>query len=366
MKLYLVGGAVRDKILGRESADQDFVLIRGTENDLLDLVPGAVRVGKGIPVFVRGQAQYTCSAFSDIEADLASRDLTINALAQDEHGQVVAHPAALDDLRAKVLRPVAVENFLADPLRAVRAARFSAQFPDFTVSPELLAAMHCVDADVLAQVAAERVGHEVLKACAAPGPGHFLRTLSQGKCLAPWFAEWAEAAHIPAGPPAFHTESVLEHTATVMDRCAGSALRVWMAWCHDIGKTATPAELLPRHLGHEGRGLDLARAFASRLRLPNAYIRTGSLAAAWHMAGAMYPQLRASTRVRLLLEADKAGVMDELFTLIHADGGVDHVDLAREELRLIKAVRLPEKHRNLGPKSAAILLTMRCEALSRP
>ncbi|GAB1410366.1 tRNA nucleotidyltransferase [Desulfovibrionales bacterium] len=365
MKLYRVGGAVRDKFLGRDSADQDFVLIGGTEDDLQRLVPGLTRVGRGIPVFVHGQAQYTCSAFASIEADLASRDLTLNALAQDEHGQVLAYPGALDDLRAKVLRPVAVENFLHDPLRVVRAARFSAQFPDFTVSPELVAAMRCVDADRLAQVAAERVGQEVVKACAALRPGNFLRLLSQTDCLAPWLAEWTEAANIPAGPPAFHASSVLEHTAAVMDHSAGSALQVWMAWCHDIGKTTTPEEILPRHLGHEVRGQDMAVAFGTRLRLPKTYLRAGRLAAAWHMSGAMYPSLRPSTRVRLLLDVDKAGIMDEFFGLVRADGDEDHGTLAHKELGLIKAARLPAQHRNQGEKSAAVLLSLRCAALSQ-
>lgn len=364
MKLYLVGGAVRDRIRGLKPVDLDYVAVGGSEDELLRRVPGLTRVGRGIPVFVRGNEQYTVSEYSSIEDDLASRDLTVNALAEAEDGRLFAHPCALADLRDRVLRPVALANFLTDPLRAVRAARFAAAFPDFTVHAELLAAMRAVPAEALGAVAAERVGQEVLKACAAPAPGNFLRVLRDGNALAPWLGEFLGADAIPAGPPEFHAESVLEHTAGVMDRCAGEPLRVWMALCHDLGKTVTAPELLPHHFGHEDAGRELADGLALRLRLPSRVRTAGRLAARWHMAAGRYPELKASTRVRLLLELDKAGVLKPFFGLVAADGGVDACSRAEAELGLIKAVRLPEKHRDLGPKSAEILLQLRCEALN--
>lgn len=220
---------------------------------------------------------------------------------------------ALADLRDKILRPVAPANFLADPLRVIRAARFAAAFPDFTVHEQLLEAMRGVAPDALGRVAAERVGQEVLKACAAPAPGNFLRVLQAGDRLAPWLAEFTDAHCIPAGPPEFHDASVLEHTARVMDRCAGDALGVWMALCHDLGKTVTPAERLPRHHGHEAVGPDMAQSLALRLRLPNRHGAAGRLAARWHMAAGRYADLKPSTRVRLLLELDKAGIMKNFF-----------------------------------------------------
>lgn len=363
MKLYLVGGAVRDRIRGLEPTDLDYVAVGGGEEELVRRVRGLTRVGRGIPVFVRGNAQYTVSEFSNIEDDLASRDLTVNALAEDADGRLFAHPDALADLRDKVLRPVADANFLADPLRAVRAARFAAAFPDFTVHADLLAAMRAVPPEALGGVAAERVGQEVLKACASPAPGNFLRVLRDGESLAPWLAEFDGADDIPAGPPEFHDLGVLEHTAHVMDRCAGDPLRVWMALCHDLGKTVTTPEALPHHFGHEEKGQDLSESLALRLRLPGRYLRAGRLAARWHMAAGRYTELRASTRVRMLLELDKAGISEQFFALVVADGGSDETARARRELEAIKAVRLPEKHRDLGPRSAGILLQLRCEAL---
>jgi len=364
MRLYLVGGAVRDRLRGIEPVDLDYVAVGGDEKALRRRVPGLTRVGRGIPVFVRGAAQYTLSEFRTIEDDLGSRDLTVNALAENEDGALTAHPLALADLRDRILRPVAAANFLADPLRVIRAARFSAVFPDFTVHPDLLAAMRAVPRDALGGVAPERVGQEALKACAASSPGNFLRTLLAGNAMSPWLSEFEGAEAIPAGPPEFHDASVLEHTARIMDACAGEPQRVWMALCHDLGKTSTPAEILPRHFGHEERGLEQAETLSLRLRLPNRYRAAGRLAARWHMAAGRYDGLKPSTRVRMLLELDKAAVLDGFFKLVAADGGGDNLETAQGELTLIKAVRLPEKHRDQGPRSADILLQMRCEALA--
>ena len=369
MRIYLVGGAVRDRVRGLEPADLDYVAVGAppdtAEAELRRRVPGLTRVGRGIPVFVRGQAQYTISPFERIEGDLASRDLTINALAQDEAGCVIGHPLALADLRDKVLRPVAVANFLADPLRAVRAARFAAALPDFAVHGELLAAMRAVSPLALGAVAAERVGQETLKACAGARPGNFPRVLRDGGCLEPWFTELAGADAIPAGPPAYHDASVLEHTARVMDGCAGETVAAWMALCHDLGKTTTPTTELPHHFGHEERGEILAETLARRLRLPSRYLSAGRLAARWHMAGGCYTALRPATRIRMLLALDKARLLAPFFLLVAADGGGEHLDRAQRELTVIKTVVLPEKHRDQGPKSADILLHLRCEALAR-
>ena len=364
MKLYLVGGAVRDRIRGLEPTDLDYVAVGGGEEELVRRVRGLTRVGRGIPVFVRGNAQYTVSEFPSIEEDLASRDLTVNALAEDADGRLFAHPYALSDLRDRVLRPVALANFLVDPLRAVRAARFAAAFPDFTVHPDLLAAMRAVSPEALGGVAAERVGQEVLKACAGPAPGNFLRVLRDGESLSPWLAEFSGADAIPAGPPAFHDSEVLEHTARVMDRCAGEVMRVWMALCHDVGKTVTPSETLPHHFGHEDAGQGLSEALALRLRLPGRFRAAGRLAARWHMAAGRYDGLKASTRVRMLLELDKAGVTEAFFGLVEADNGGRWLDEALRELEVVKGVRLPPQHRDKGPRSAEILLQLRCEALA--
>lgn len=365
MEIYLVGGAVRDRMRGISPTDLDYVVIGGDEAALRLRVPGLIQVGRGIPVFLNGDEQYTISEYPNIEADLRSRDLTINAMAMDERGKLTAHPLALSDLHEKILRPVAADNFLADPLRAIRAARFAAVFPDFAVHSDLLSVMRAVPPHALGAVAAERVGQEILKACSAARPGNFLRMLSRGQCLMPWFPELAEADELPAGPPAWHDASILEHTARVMDRCAGDATAAWMALCHDLGKTATPRAELPHHYGHEQRGEDLADALALRLRLPGRLRAAGKWAARWHMAAALYTTLRNSTLIRILSGLDKAGLTKSFFRMVRADSGEDLLSQAERDLAILATVTLPEQHRNLGPKSAEILLQLRCEALAR-
>ncbi|NCC23693.1 MAG: tRNA nucleotidyltransferase, partial [Deltaproteobacteria bacterium] len=234
MKCYAVGGSVRDMLLGRPAADRDFVVFGATVEEFLAAHPGTVTVGGKNPVHLFQGDQYTLSLHPDLKSDLASRDLTINALALDEDDRIVAHSLALDDLDKKILRPVSEANFLADPVRAVRAARFSAQFPDFDLHQDTLWAMRSVAGKgLLESIAAERVGQEVLKSLATPEPGRFVRVLEQGNCLEPWLTELDGARSIPAGPRPRHDESLLEHTARVMDRLAGDPLSVWMGLCHD-------------------------------------------------------------------------------------------------------------------------------------
>ena len=127
MRIYLVGGAVRDQLRGVAPVDFDYVAVGGGERELRLKVPGLNRVGQGFAVFVRGNAQYTLSEFATIEEDLGSRDLTVNALARDEAGDVVAHPLALSDLREKILRPVALSRRPASPRR--ERPRFSSSRP---------------------------------------------------------------------------------------------------------------------------------------------------------------------------------------------------------------------------------------------
>lgn len=351
MKIYLVGGAVRDRLLGVESADLDFVVLGGSEDALLRTRPGLIRVGQGIPVFLRGNAQYTLSGYTCIEEDLASRDLTINALAEDEDGGLIAHPLAQSDLRDKILRPVAQVNFLADPLRAVRAARFAAVLPGFSVHPDLLAAMRAVSSQALGAVAAERVGHELLKACASPRPGNFLRILRDGECLAPWFVEFF--CGVDDSPGSVSTS--LERAVTVMDGSAGDPLSVWMALCQALDTAGGE---------QESQGETHAETLARRLRLPNRYLTAGRLAARWGRAGRRYRDLGNPDKVRLLLSLDTAGIMDPFFRVMAECGGGDQLDLARRDLDCIRAVRLPEEFRNLGPTSAEILLRLRSDALS--
>lgn len=384
MRVYLIGGAVRDQLMGRTPQDLDYVVFDASEAEVMERFSISAKVGKRIPAYVTRGAEYTISQAPDIHAELQRRDLTINALARDEDGRIIAAPGGLEDLENNILRPVSDENFFQDPLRVHRAARFWARLPDHTPSEELLSLMQRVSAaGALSLPAAERVGQETLKACASARPGNFLRLLARTGALAPWFAELAEASRIPAGPPQFHEHDVLEHTAQVMDRAAPAAaafeteqaLLGWMALCHDLGKTRTAPELWPKHHGHDTMGESLALALGSRLKLPNRYIRAGCIAARRHMLAAQYATLRPGTRVKLLLELKSRPMLTALAALVWMDQGAKGeppgaVDTGaartmRRDLKTILSVKLPKEKQNLGKASGVALRDLQCMALSR-
>lgn len=367
MRVLLVGGAVRNTLLGLPVRDRDYLVLDATVEQFLAAHPTAKPVGKTFPVFILDHQEYSFPRAATLEEDLTLRDFTMNALAMDDSGRLFCHPQALEDIQARVIRPASAHSLPDDPLRAIRAARFAAQMPGFSAHPELIDAMRAVaDSDGLAAPYAERVGQEVQKAIAGERPGEFLRVLDRGECLAPWLAELAGASAIPAGPPKYHDASVLEHTARVMDRLAGDPLSVWMALCHDLGKATTPADVLPRHLGHDQRGEALAQTLGERLRLPTRLIRAGADAARWHMVAGNYPDLRESTRVDLLTRLKSRGVLREMFRLEQADKARDHSALAQADLAAILAVKLPPEDCGLGQLSAEKLRNLRIQALLHP
>jgi len=364
MRILLVGGAVRNLLLGRPVRDRDYLVLDATVEDFLRAHPGAKPVGKTFPVFILDGSEYSFPRGEGLEEDLARRDFTVNALALAEDGGLFCHPLALEDLNARVLRPASAQSLADDPLRAYRAARFLAELPGFTAHPELLAAMRRTAASgALTQPFAERVGQEVQKACAAARPGKFLRLLDQGGCLAPWFAELANASDIPAGPKQYHDASVLEHTARVMDKLAGDLMAVWMGLCHDLGKALTPAAELPRHIGHEERGEAVAKALGERLRLPTRLVNAGADAARWHMLAGRYPELKNSTRVDLLFRLKSRGVLREMFRLAQADKDRDHLREAQADLAAALTASLPPDARDQGEASGELLRSLRIQAL---
>ena len=392
MLICLVGGAVRDMLLGREVRDRDFLVLGATPGQFLRRFPHAFEVGKAFPVYLvdgeefafpRGDAcPSCCCAFggndllNELSADLAARDFTVNALALPlpdfpalpspaaAWDMVTGLPTALDDLRERVLRPAGANSLTIDPLRVFRAARFAATLPGFTVHDELKDAMRETAArGLLDGLAAERVATELRKALNGPAPGNFIRLLGETGCLSPWFRELEGADAIPGGPPEFHDSSVLEHTARVMDKLAGQELPCWMALCHDLGKTVTPPDNYPHHYDHDVLGAPLALTLGRRLSLPTRHIRAGAAGAGEHMTATHYPTLRPGTRVDLLTRLHANQLTDELFEMVNADANHDHRAAARADLDTILAVRLPEEWRDKGEESGNRLRELRCMAL---
>lgn len=373
MDIHLVGGAVRDLLLGRPVTDSDYVVMDATPEEFVRRHPAARQVGKSFPVFLLDGCQYAWPRGKTLDDDLTSRDLTINALALGVSpavaGRLTAHPLALSDLLHRILRPCSGSSLTDDPARVYRAARFAALLPDFVPHPDLLAGMRALaGSGALRDIFPERVGTEIQKALAAPRPGRFLELLDSTRCLDPWFAEIAPASAVPGGPPAHHDTSVLGHTVEVMDRLAGNPLGVWMALCHDLGKTATPKDQWPRHIGHEARGGEMAMAMGNRLRLSQRLVRAGALAAVWHMKAGRYLEMRPGSRVDLLDRLWREGLFEEMFTLAAADHPVpnsDRLAAARRDLAALLNVRLPPSQRDMGAESGRKLRLLRCQALAR-
>lgn len=346
MKTYLVGGAVRDLLLGGMPREHD-VAFEGDAACFVRQNPGARKVGRDIDVYLLDGVEHM-PLRGTLDEDLAARDFTINAMALTETGMLHAHPQALADLAARVLRPASPTALADSPVRVFRAARFAARFPEFSVHPETLAHMREVAASgALDSLPAEQVCRETLKALGTHCPGRYLKVLHAGGCLLPWFAELAGADRVPAGPARYHTGSVLDHVARVMDMAAALAapgaangpdlntwdspempgmhpprpeLVTWMALCHDLGKVTTDADVLPRHYGHEDRGAPLARALGARLAMPMRFIEAGDMAARLHMRLARYAELRPGTRVDLLLAMHLRGLLPAMRLLVLADG----------------------------------------------
>lgn len=364
MELYLVGGAVRDLLLGRAPVELDFAFA-GDMAGFLAAHPDARPVGKSVRVCLWRGHECMPLRGDSLEADMLARDLTVNAMALDSRGVLHVHPQSLADMRSRCLRPASATALADDPARVFRLARFAACWPDWQVAEEAYAQMRALLPAALAAIPAERVGRELRKALAAPAPARFLETLAAGKALSPWFAELETAGDIPAGPARWHKSSVLGHTARIMNLTAGDALAVWMALCHDLGKTVTAPALLPHHYGHERRGVALASALAQRLRLPALFRKAGALAAAEHMKAGMLPSLRPGTRRDLLWHVHQSGLHASFWRLVDADSGSRVSVEARRQLDALLAVRLPPDWQDKGELSSCKLRELHCRALVR-
>ena len=362
MKTYLVGGAVRDILMGQAPVELDYA-VAGDDAAFLAAHPDAARVGKSVRVCLWHGCEFMPLRGGSLPADLAARDLSINALALDADGHLHAHARALDDLEHSLLRPASPDAFHKDPLRLFRLARFACRHPDWQLHPDCLRLAAEIPESALAAIPAERVGRELLKALALPCPGRFLEVLEQLHLWRPWFTELEAIARIPAGPVRWHSGSVLQHTARVMNAVAGNSLAVWMALCHDLGKLLTPEEELPHHYGHEQRGLALVRLLAKRLHLPVRQEKAGLLACELHMKAGLYDRLRPGTRRDVLWTVATRGLIKEFWSVVDADSKQDISSRALADTALLHTIGLPPQWQNKGTESARKLRELHCQAL---
>jgi len=325
MKTYIVGGAVRDRLLGRPVADRDHVVVGATPDDMVAL--GFQPVGKDFPVFLhpdsheeyalarterksgRGYRGFTVYASPEVtlEDDLRRRDLTINAMAEDEQGALIDPFGGRRDLEARVFRHVS-EAFGEDPVRILRVARFAARFAGFTVAPETLVLMRrMVDDGEVDALVAERVWQELARGLMEPVPSRMVEVLRACGALARLLPELDRLFGVPQ-PPEHHPEiDTGVHVMRVIDWAAqqGYSLPVrFAALVHDLGKGATPREDWPRHVGHEAKGVELVRGLCERLRVPNDCRELGVAVAREHGLVHRARELRPGTLVQLLERVD--------------------------------------------------------------
>ncbi|MDE1950409.1 MAG: multifunctional CCA addition/repair protein [Burkholderiales bacterium] len=289
-RLYVVGGAVRDALLGRAASDRDWVAVGATPEEMV--AAGYRPVGKDFPVFIdprngeevalarterkSAPGYHGFSFHADpavtLEQDLARRDLTINAIAQAEDGRLIDPYGGRRDLEQQVLRHVS-PAFVEDPVRLLRLARFAARLPHFSIAAEtqaLLAAL--VESGEVDALVPERVWQELSRGLMEGKPSRMFEVLRGCGALARLLPEVDRLWGVPQ-PPEHHPEvDTGAHLLLVLDQAAalGAPLTVrWACLMHDLGKGTTPPEQWPRHIGHEARSAALARAVAQRLRVPN-------------------------------------------------------------------------------------------------
>lgn len=338
-RFYVVGGAVRDALLGRPQSDRDWVVVGSTPEALL--AAGYKPVGKDFPVFLDprtgeevalarterksapGYHGFTFHADPSVtlEDDLRRRDLTINAIAQAEDGTLVDPFGGRQDLQARVLRHVS-GAFAEDPVRLLRLARFAARFTDFTVAPETMALCRRLVAEgEVDALVPERVWQELSRGLMESAPARMFELLREAGALARLLPELDRLWGVPQ-PPQHHPEvDTGVHVMLVLAQCAAAQAPLPVRWAclvHDLGKGTTPPEEWPRHIGHEGRSAKLARAVAERLRVPNDCRELADGVAREHTHVHASGSLGAAAVVRLLERCDAFRRPDRFDQLLQA------------------------------------------------
>ncbi len=327
MQIYLVGGAVRDQLLGIAVKDRDWVVVGATPQELI--AAGYRQVGADFPVFLHpvtheeyalarterktghGYLGFSCHSSPEVtlEDDLVRRDLTINAMAMDAQGQLIDPYGGQTDLNLRLLRHVS-HAFAEDPLRVLRVARFAARLHDrgFSVAPQTLDLMRdMVAAGELDHLVAERVWQETRRALQEPAPHVYFEVLRACGALKVLFPELERLFGVPQ-PEQHHPEidtgihSLLSLQRSVV--LGGDGHARFAALLHDLGKGLTPPAKLPAHHGHEQTGVAAVKALCSRLKVPGDYRTLAMLACEFHTHVHRAFELKPSTLLKLLKSGD--------------------------------------------------------------
>jgi len=325
MQIYQVGGAVRDTLLGLPVKDRDYVVVGASPEQML--TAGYRAVGKDFPVFLhphtqqeyalarterktaKGYKGFSVHAAPEVtlEEDLARRDFTMNAIAQADDGRLIDPFGGQADIDNRLLRHVTAA-FSEDPVRILRAARFLARFTDFRVAPETMALMReMVAAGEVDALVPERVWQEIAKGLMESKPSRMFEMLRDCGALRIILPELDRLWGVPQ-TATYHPEvDTGIHVMMVIDYAASQQFSLpvrFAALTHDLGKGTTPAEVLPRHIGHELRSVDLIREVVARLKVPNDCKDLALVVAKYHGKLHAARQMKAATLLHFLEELD--------------------------------------------------------------
>lgn len=377
MQTFLVGGAVRDKLLKYSFTERDWVVVGASQKIML--AKGFKQVGKNFPVFLHpitseeyalarterksGSGYYGFEVHADktvtLEQDLSRRDLTINAMAMDDDGNIIDPYNGQIDLKNKILRHVS-PAFSEDPLRVLRVARFAARYHHlgFTLAAETKTLMQqLAQSGELEDLTAERVWKETNRALTEQSPQVYFQLLKDCDALNYWFAELNRLWGIP-NPPKWHPEiDTGVHTMMVLEQVAklsSDPVTRFAALCHDLGKGGTPKDQWPRHVGHEKRGISLVKSLCLRLKAPKEYEQLAKISSEFHLHLHRLEELKASTIVKLLESTHafrKPHRFDQFLQVCEADykgrTGFENkpypqASLIREALEVCKTIQTQE------------------------
>lgn len=374
--LYLVGGAVRDELLGIENHDEDYCITGISFEKFKELFPEAICRGKAFSVFDIDGKEFALArkeektgighkefdiisnSFITIEEDLARRDITINAMAKDVlTGEIVDPYNGRIDLENGIIRAV-TEHFKEDPLRVYRVARFAAKF-QFEVEPRTLELMGALK-DELNSISVERVYIELSKALLTDKPSLFFDVLRKSNLLDIHFKEFEKLIGAEQ-PIKYHPEGdSYNHTMIVLDKVSRwtkdysneRKLQIrFGALVHDIGKGETPKEEYPHHYNHEARGVDIVASLGRKLKLPNDLIKCGKTACREHMRGGIFQRMKCSKQVEFIERVDKSILgLDGLQLIVNADNSncVNFEQIGKKMLEEIDGKYVKEKY-NIKP-----------------
>ena len=327
MEIYLVGGAVRDSLLGLPVRDKDWVVVGGNAKQMKE--QGYLQVGKGFPVFLHPETkqeyalarterkvgtgylgfEFDASEFVTLEQDLLRRDLTINAIAKSDDGQIIDPYNGRQDIQDRVLRHVS-PAFAEDPLRVLRVAKFAARFArlGFTVAPETLQLMNDIaQSGEIDSLVKERVWQEIEQAMGSPAPDAFVRVLRDCDALKSILPEVDQLFGVPQ-PVKYHPEvDTGLHTLLSLQQAAklsSDPVVRYASLVHDVGKAATNKADWPSHHGHETLGLALQADISKRLHVPNEFSQVAALVCQHHTKLHRIKELRPSTLLELIEALD--------------------------------------------------------------